>query len=79
MEGARGGSLEQTRLEARQGVSGVISKPQQELVWDKNSHTVSSQAIAHCPFPRKSSLESLPECDVLGIKGWIFLTKDALF
>lgn len=42
MEGASGGSLEQTRLEVRQGVPGVISKPQQELVWDKNSRALSS-------------------------------------
>lgn len=50
MEGASGGgSLEQTRLEVRQGVSGMI-RTEQKLVWDRNSHTVSLQAIVHCPF-----------------------------
>lgn len=50
MEGASGGTLEHTRLEVRQGVSGVISRPEQELVGDRNSHTVSSQAIVPCSF-----------------------------
>ena len=48
VEGSSGGTLEQTRLEVEQGVFDVISRPEQELVWDR-SHVVSSQAIVHCP------------------------------
>lgn len=79
MEGASGGgSLEQTRLEVRQGVSGMI-RTEQKLVWDRNSHTVSLQAIVHCPFSLKKTPASLAKCEMLGIKGWIFLTNAALF
>lgn len=49
-EASGGGTLEQIRLEVRQGVSGVISRPEQKLAWDRNSHTVSLQAMVHCPF-----------------------------
>lgn len=34
MEEASGKTSKQSRLEARQGVFDVISRPEQELVWD---------------------------------------------